>query len=372
MRTPPMMTALLTLLALMMGQAACSSAPEIPDQQQAYSYQSTTGQAATSASPEATSSGDPEEGEPQEPSTLRAKGDVALVNGKPITAAEFNAEVDKLLQSKQVPPNLLGQLKERLVRGMIDKRLLDDAVAKSDVKITDADIDAKLKEVRDDFERMNTLSAGQMGSFEQMIQRMGLDPKNLRDSLKQAIVIERLVQQRGFEAITDEEVRAFYDENTDRFAQPESVRARHIIIKVPEDGDAQAWAQAKAKIEGVRAEITKQNKDFAKAAEEHSQDGSAKQGGDLGYFQKNRMVPEFEQAAWALKKGEVSQPVKSRFGWHLIKKEDHKAEGPMPFDEIKDVLKSQLNNQKFQQALMGYLDELRDSAKIELKLDNIT
>lgn len=368
---------LLTLLAICAAlvATACSSQPEIPDQQQTYTYRSTDDQEGedkpiVASRPE----GDPEDPAAADTSKepIRAKGDVAIVNGKPISAAEFNAELDKLVSSGQIPASVLGSLKERLVRGMVDKRLLDDAVATANIAITEADIDAKIKEVKEDFERVNALSSGQMGSFDMMLKRMGLDPDNLRGSIKQAIIIEKLVKAQGFDPIKDEEVKSFYDENIKRFKQPERVRARHILIKVEEGADDKAWADAKTKIVAIRADIIKTNKDFAQAAKDSSEGPSGPRGGDLGYFTKGRMVPEFEQAAWSLKKDEISQPVKTPFGWHLIKKEDHQPDGPMPFDQIKDLLKSQLNNQKFQQSLIAYLESLRSKAKIELKLDNIS
>jgi peptidyl-prolyl cis-trans isomerase C len=154
-------------------------------------------------------------------------------------------------------------------------------------------------------------------------------------------------EQSVRQQITDEETRKFYDERVKAAAGPE-IKASHILVD----------SEDKAK------EIYEQiahGGDFAELAAKHSKDpGSKTNGGSLGYFGKGRMVPAFETAAFQLKVGEVSLPVKSRFGWHLIKVEDKRDSKPPPYEDVKDQIVTALVRQKAND--LG--KELRKSAKI--------
>ena len=144
------------------------------------------------------------------------------------------------------------------------------------------------------------------------------------------------------QVIGDDAVADFYQKNAAQFATPEVAHARHILVRVDEKASAEDQAKAKAKIEAVAARL-KAGEDFAAVAKDVSEDpGSAVQGGDLGWFQHGQMVPEFDKAAFALKTGEVSAPVKTQFGWHLILLEERKAAGQKPLDEVKDQIRLRL------------------------------
>ena len=155
-------------------------------------------------------------------------------------------------------------------------------------------------------------------------------------------------------AITDEEAKKFYDENTKLFTQPERVRASHILVS---DDESLAKVQAELKT----------GKSFDVVAKEFSTDpGSAANGGDLGEFPKGVMVPEFEKAAFDLKEpGDVSEPVKSQFGWHIIKLGEHIPESAMPFEQVKAHIVEELREQKTQEALQEKSKELESKYKVE-------
>lgn len=355
------------LIALL---TACSTTPDVPDpgQAQARSYQSTTDKKRDPALP---AEEVPAEEEAPKDAPPKAQGAVAVVNGEEISADDFNREIGKIVASGTVPPRVIGTLTEKLVDRMIDRKLVDQAIAKAGVKISDADIDAKLKEVRDEYAKAQEAMGGQGGSFEDMLTKMGVSTKELRDSVAQAIGIERLLAARGLNKPTDEEVRAYYDANPEMFEQPERVHARHILVKVDSDDDAE-WLAAKKKIEAVRKRLTAKGADFAAIAKETSDDpGSRDRGGDLGYFGKGQMVPEFEKAAFSLKKDEISSPVRSSFGWHVIQQLDYKPEGAAPFEEVRAPLGKRLEAQRTQESLTTLLDELREQGSIEKKLENI-
>ena len=144
------------------------------------------------------------------------------------------------------------------------------------------------------------------------------------------------------QTISDEAVADFYQKNPSQFATPEVARARHILIRSDEKASPENQARAKARIEALAARV-KAGEDFGAVAKEASEDpGSAVQGGELGWFQHGQMVPEFDKAAFALRTGEVSGPVKTQFGWHLVQLEERKAAGQKPLEEVKDQIRQRL------------------------------
>jgi peptidyl-prolyl cis-trans isomerase D len=145
---------------------------------------------------------------------------------------------------------------------------------------------------------------------------------------------------------TKEDVFAFYKAHEAAFTTPERVHAKHILIAAPE-GDAAADQKAKAKIQEI-SQALKQGADFSVVAKNSSSDvGSAKNGGDLGWFVRGQMVPEFEKAAFALTKpGSLSEPIRTQFGYHLIQLVEHKASENRPFDKVKNLVEAQLKREK--------------------------
>lgn len=158
--------------------------------------------------------------------------------------------------------------------------------------------------------------------------------------------------------ISDEEAKKFYDSNTAMFKQPERVHARHILVSGDEE------------LAKVQSEL-KAGKSFDVVAKEYSRDpGSAANGGDLGEFPRGMMVPEFEKAAFELKNpGDVSEPVKTQFGWHIIKLEERIPESVMPFEQVKDRLTNELKDQKTQTVLQDKAKELESKYKVERLTD---
>lgn len=163
--------------------------------------------------------------------------------------------------------------------------------------------------------------------------------------------------------VTDDEAKKFYDENHDHFTQPEKVHARHILL---EDD-----AESADKIAKIQADL-KAGTSFEDLAKSMSKDpGSAANGGDLGEFQKGQMVKEFEDAAFALKEpGDISEPVKTQFGWHIIKLEKHIPAAPIPFDEVKPQIIQEVENRKIGDILKTRTEELKKSFKVEVLEDS--
>jgi len=159
--------------------------------------------------------------------------------------------------------------------------------------------------------------------------------------------------------VTDKEIEKYYNKHKSEFMQPEQVRARHILIKVPANATKKQWEEARKKALEIRAKLVK-GESFAKLAQKYSDDpGSKARGGDLGYFRKGQMVPEFEKAAFALKKGEISQPVKTTFGYHIIKLEDKKPAKQRSLQEVKQEIRQKLLRQKQMELRNKIVEKLR-------------
>lgn len=156
--------------------------------------------------------------------------------------------------------------------------------------------------------------------------------------------------------VSEEEARAFYDAAPARFGQEEMVRARHILLTIDQDASAEEEAAVRKRISDLRARI-KNLDDFAAAAQRSSQCPSAPMGGDLGWFGRGAMVEPFEQAAFALKRGEISEPVRTRFGYHLIMIEEKREAGIPTFDEVRDEIARQIAEEKAENRISDVLDE---------------
>jgi peptidyl-prolyl cis-trans isomerase C len=169
-----------------------------------------------------------------------------------------------------------------------------------------------------------------------------------------------LFEQVGKEALTDAEMHKVYDEAVKQMPPEEEVRARHILFRAAA-GDDKASKEAEDKLKAV-IERLKKGEDFVKVATELTEDPSGKaNGGDLGYFTKEQMVPEFAEVAFKLDKGQLSAPVKTQFGWHVIKVEDKRSKPAPSFEDVKPQIETYVQRK----AQAELVTKLRDSAKIE-------
>jgi peptidyl-prolyl cis-trans isomerase C len=164
---------------------------------------------------------------------------------------------------------------------------------------------------------------------------------------KEKLLMEALLSQTAKAAVTDEAMHKVYDDAKKNFKPQDEIHARHILVATKEE--------AEAALKRVKA-----GEDFAKVAKEVSKDPGS-EGGDLGWFTKDRMIPEFAEAAFKLQVGQISDPVKTQFGWHIIKIEGKRQTSFPPFDQVKE----QLSRYVVQKAQADLIAELHKSAKIE-------
>ena len=162
------------------------------------------------------------------------------------------------------------------------------------------------------------------------------------------LLMDSLLASEGKAATNDEAMKKVYEEASKQISGEEEVHARHILVETEDEAKA------------VKAELDKGG-DFAEVAKKKSKDPGASDGGDLGFFTKDQMVPEFSQVAFSLEPGKISDPVKSQFGWHIIKVEEKRKRKAPDFDQVK----AQIETYVTRKAQAEYVGKLRDSAKIE-------
>ena len=171
--------------------------------------------------------------------------------------------------------------------------------------------------------------------------------------------------------VTDGDIEAYYNTHTSKFATPERVKARHILIRTEEDADDAAVAEALQKAQAAYERVTTGGEDFATVAMEVSEGPTGPKGGELPWFSRGEMVPEFEEAAFNAEPGTVAEPVKTMFGWHVILVEKHEEPGVMPLDEVKDAIRETLAEEKGAGVLAGILDDALDLAYSGVDLADI-
>lgn len=345
--------------------AGCASSPDIPEDQTAVDYASTS---------ENQTEAPPESAPPVEPTvagdgSLRAIGPIATIDGVPITADEFNTEISRVIASG-MPPGLIARYKDTLVEKIVDRVLVERAVAKKQVVVTDAEIDAKLKEMEVEFARVSQ-ETGQAVNLDTLVQQLRITKEELRRSISQSIAIERTLADRGMAPPTSADARKFYEENAEVFATPEAVEARHILIKVPDGADDATVEEARVRAEAVYKKASAKKADFKALASELSEGPTKEKGGELGFVPRGQTVPEFEDALFALKPKQVSKPVRTPFGWHVIQAVSKRDAGTMPFEEVESRIIAQLKADQTKAALDAFLSELRSASNIVMHPENI-
>jgi len=287
---------------------------------------------------------------------------VARVNGEAINAAELENAI-KGLEGRAGGPVPADQ-RDRVYRGVLDdmigyKLLVQEAKTRK-IAVPDAEVEAQVAQIRSQFPNQQ--------QFEQALAAQKTTLEAVRNDARSEMSVEKLVEGEiaAKVAVKPEAVTDFYQKNQDKFQQGPRVRASHILITVPQGADAAAKQQAKTKAEGILKDL-KAGKDFAAAAKENSQDpGSAVNGGDLGFFEQGQMVPPFEQAAFALKPGEMSELVESQFGYHIIKVAEKQGQRVVPLDEAKGQIEQYLGQQNRQAETQAFVNALKAKAKIEI------
>jgi peptidyl-prolyl cis-trans isomerase C len=300
------------------------------------------------------------------PLALNPEDVVVTVEGEDITHGQIVQETQMTLMqmSQQVPVQQLtqmsGQIYENVKESLIAKVLLTNAAEKSGLTVSDEDLNKEIDLI--------AASAPEGSSLKDELAKNEIDFDEWKENLRGQMLVRKLIEEKtaGVTAATAEEAAAFYQENIDRFKVPETVSASHILISfTPEDTDV-TKAVKKKELEKIHADLLAGG-DFEALAQEHSDCPSSQRGGALGTFARGQMVPAFEEVAFTQDVGSVSDIVETQFGYHLIKVTDHQQEGIRPLAEVSEQIQNYLTNQKTQEVLMAYIEELKEKAAIEYR-----
>ncbi len=301
-------------------------------------------------------SGNGEEGT----SGQKAKGQktVLRVNEKTVSKQEFENQIDRQMQRmgpglKKLPEKrkkmIKQQLRNNLKQQMIQRLALQSAAKNSKFTVSDSEVNTFIND---------KLTKQQRKQARNQMKKQG---EKLEDRAAEALLIQKYIQDNiGEIKVSSSEMRDYFEKNKNKFSQPEQVKARHILVNMKERKEA----EAKKRAEEIKARL-EQGSDFCGQATEYSDGPSAKSCGELGYFSRDRMAKPFSQVAFALEKGEISDPVKTQYGYHVIEKLDHRKAKPAKFSEVKNQVKKQLKRQKEQEKSKKLIDKLIAEADIE-------
>ena len=293
-------------------------------------------------------------------------GPAATINGTEISRAKVQAQVDHLINLRGLgsggitQPAAYRKIQEEVIEQLVVQELLWQEAQRSKIVVDDAEIDAELQKMKGGFETER--------EFTFSIEAGGFTEQTFRENIRQQRSVKNMIATKITESSVadDAEVEAFYKENLDKMSVPEQIRARHILIEVEGDDDA-AKAAALEKIGAIQQRL-EAGESFPLVAIDMSEGPSGAQGGDLGLFGRGQMVAAFEEAAFALQPGEVSAPVETQFGFHLIKLEERVTAEQVPFETASPQIRSYLSKQKLQQTVETLVTNLRETGDVQIHL----
>ncbi len=288
---------------------------------------------------------------------------LVTVNGTAITQEEIDAEIEKKTAgaSDKMAPEQLAQIKARMqekaVENFIAKTVLTMECERNDISASPQEIDAALDEMT------KTLPEGM--TLQDALNAGGMTLDSLKNDIAFSLRVNKLIEA-NVDTITppaEAEILQFYEENKNSFKTPESVQARHILIKASKDDDAATRAKKRTRIEALRIELIN-GADFATIAAQNSDCPSKSRGGNLGPFGRGRMVKEFEEAAFRQPLQEIGPVVETSFGFHIIQVQARTSAGQRPFDEVKDQIRTHLEQKNKNIAVRDYIEKLKSEATI--------
>lgn len=257
-------------------------------------------------------------------------GTIVTVNGQAISRSAFDAK----LETSSAGRSVLNQ--------MIQSDLIDQYATENHIDPTSAQVDDEINKLKARYPN---------GQFDMIVKQQGLSEADVRNIMRQQLVLQQAVAKR-IPPITNAQVAAYFKQNHATLDKPEQVRARHILVR---DLATAQTVESKLKAGG----------NFADLAKQYSQDpASAQKGGELGFFGHGQMVPSFDQAAFSLKVGQISQPVKSPFGYHIIQVEEKKPAIKATLAGTDAQIRSTLMQQASSQQMQPFMQELRSKATI--------
>jgi foldase protein PrsA len=279
---------------------------------------------------------------------------VAVVDGQQIARSDYEALLSQAKKSyknqKREFPAAGSQefqtLRNQAVQFLVQREQFEQEASDMDVDVTDKQIDARLEQIQKQY------FGGDKKKYEKQLKEQGLSEKQVRNDIRAQIISEKIFEQVTKDVkVTDADIAAYYEKNKAQYSQPESRDVRHILVKTKKQAD-----ELYAQLQG--------GADFAALAKKYSEDtGSKANGGKLTISQGQTVAP-FDKVAFQLKKNEISQPVKTEFGYHIIQPlSDEKAAKVTPLKDVKESIRQQLGQTKKNEAMTKWVDELKKDYK---------
>lgn len=292
---------------------------------------------------------------------------IARVNDGIITRTDLQRSRDQLQQDLKQGHSTQNEdfasREKNVLRDLIDQKLLVQR-AKEDGITVDNDVIKRL----DDIRKQNNLDS--MEALEKAAKDQGISFEDFKDNMRNNMLTQRIIQQEVGRRIqiTPAEVAKFYEDHKAEFKSPESVRLGEILVstEAKPNGSAPNEAQAEAKAKSVLEQI-KGGAKFEEVAKSSSDDASAAQGGDLGFFRKGELSPELETLVYGLQPGQTSDVIRTKQGFIILKLLEHKPEGVLSEKEAEEQVQERLYYDKLQPAVRDFLTQLREESYIDIK-----
>jgi peptidyl-prolyl cis-trans isomerase C len=309
------------------------------------------------------------------------KGPVAIVNGNEITTADFRAIYDLKLQKYSDRGREIPKTADRRYRKSIVERLIYQEILRQEAQKRGISYD------KDELAQREEAQKRGIKEWDKHLRRRGESEQSLRELYIAELLERALLEADGSLEVTEAEVAEEYEKMKPQYKkEQERIRAAHILVRVgpeqpptpgepmpePSEEDKKKWeAEAKAKADEIYARAIEEGVDFTQLAIEYSDGPSARKGGDLGIFTPDRMVEEFSDAAFALEAGEVSKPIKTKFGFHIIKVFGKYPPGDLPLEALDDQIRERLSARKLHQGRRDLKDKLMETYEVKNVMDDV-
>ena len=294
-------------------------------------------------------------------------GIAAQVNGVEISNERFNAFYQEYRRPYGINVAGRGDHLDKLTRLrreamdlMVEQELIRQAAEQQGIEVSSEEINAALAEVSEPFKTPE--------EFNRRIESEGFTEDSYREHVARMIAAAKYLDgvRAGVATVSDEELETYYRDNELRLTLPEQVRVRHILLTWKPMGTTDDRATIRAQMVPI-LEKARAGDDFAALAREYSDDSAtAQNGGDTGLFHRGQMVPAFEAAAFAVQPGEISDPVDTPFGVHILRLEERKEARLLPLDEVREQLREHIREEKMEAAASQETERLREQAEVEI------
>jgi len=292
------------------------------------------------------------------------EGPAAVVNGTTITQEALTYETQRMIEQMarqgRVPnEEIMPQMRKDVLSRMIEEELLYQESQAKEIVVTDARVAEELASIKQRFPSEK--------EYQDALAAIDMKEADLTQKITRGMAIEQLIKNHVVQGtdVSDEESRAFYDQNANMFQKPEQIQARHILIKVEGNATEEQKTEARTKIDMIRKKAM-DGEDFAALASEYSEGPSSTKGGDLGLFSRGQMVKPFDNAAFALEPGKISEVVETQFGYHIIEVTDRQPASVISYETAQPQIVEQLIQEKSRREIREYIETLRAEADIKL------